>query len=607
MSAPSGGPSGEPRTGSGARLFPAPRKILGPDVTVRHRHRLRTTRDSGLPAQGYSVIIDDAGAELRHADDAGLRYGHQVIDQLSAPDGSLPSVAIWDHPDFETRGFMLDVSRDRVPTRQTLGRLVAALAACRYNQLQLYVEHTFAYRDHQDVWAGSSPLDAADMRWLDDRCAEVGIELVANQNCFGHLGPWLALDSYRQRAECPDGFEVAPGVRFPPAVLAPTAENAELVLSLVREQSVAMESTTVNIGCDETFELGMGVSAGRVRELGRAAVYLEHLRRIIDPLVAEGRRVQFWADIVARHPEHLGEVPSDGTIALVWNYDGPEAPTLDVPAFVTEILDTLGIDLNADTRFAERLRPFVGSGLDFWVAPGTSSWNSVVGRIDNAYANLADAAAAGVAAGASGYLVTDWGDGGHHQPLTVSLAPIAFGGAMSWCGISNAGVDVATVVDELLLGVAGLGVGSIVERIGGVAERTGLVARNSSPIFTALIPSGFTITGSGEPDLVEVGGVLSTLDEVIAELAELEPTPLFGADLIEELAVAVELARFGARSLEIRAGAQGPDPAERAEYLDELIQRYRRAWRSTSRPGGLDRSAAHLEATRDALLSEGRS
>lgn len=584
-------------------LFPRPRRIDHLDPSRRHVHPLSELVDPTLPAQGYRLVVDDAGAVLRHADEAGLRYGRQTIEQLLGSEGSLPSVALVDHPDFATRGFMLDVSRDRVPTRETLERLVAALACCRYNQLQLYVEHTFAYRDHSRVWEGTSPLDADDLRWLDRLCAAEGIELVANQNCFGHLGPWLALAEYRDRAECPEGFEVAPGIRFPPAVLAPTNDNASLVLSLVREQSSALTSTTVNIGCDETFELGMGASRARVERDGRATVYLEQLNRIIEPLVAEGHTVQFWADIIAHHPDQLHRVPSEGTIALVWNYDAPDAPVVELPPSIVEILATLGIDLDDDTRFAARLRPFVDSGLTFWVAPGTSSWNSVVGRTDNAYANLADAAVAGREAGASGYLVTDWGDGGHHQPLTVSFAPIAYGAAVSWCADSNADIDVAAVVDRHLLGVVDLGVGSILERIGGIAARTGLVARNSSPVFTALVPTSFTITGTGTADPAEVAAAISTLDDVLVDLSVLEPTSRFDAELIEELAVAVELARFGAKSLAISAGAERADPAELAAVLDELITRYRRAWLTTSRPGGLDRSAAHLEATRDALLS----
>jgi hypothetical protein len=41
-----------------------------------------------------------------------------------------------------------------------------------------------------------------------------------------------------------------------------------------------VRSRRVNIGCDETFELGRGASAARAAEIGAAGVYLEHLARI---------------------------------------------------------------------------------------------------------------------------------------------------------------------------------------------------------------------------------------------------------------------------------------------------------------------------------------
>lgn len=170
-------------------LFPRPRLVERLDTATRHSHELTSLEDRALPAQGFSLQVDGDGATLRFADDAGFRYGAQTVAQLRDPDGTLPTVSLSDHPDFATRAFMLDVSRDRVPTRATLQRLVAVLDTCRYNQLQLYVEHTFAYKDHEAVWADASPLDADDLRWLDGRCAEVGIDLVANQNCFGHFAP----------------------------------------------------------------------------------------------------------------------------------------------------------------------------------------------------------------------------------------------------------------------------------------------------------------------------------------------------------------------------------------------------------------------------------
>ena len=583
-------------------LYPRPRRVGAADPATRHHHAIRTALDPTLPPQGYVLHVDGHGAQLRHADDAGLRYGLGTAEQLRAADGTLPTVTIEDHPDFATRAYQLDVSRDRVPTRATLDRLVTALEAGRYNQLQLYVEHAFAYREHRVVWADASPVDASDLRWLDDRCAAAGIELVANQNCFGHFGPWLALDEYRWRAECPDGYEVAPGIRLPPGVLAPTPDNADFALALVREQAAAVRSATVNVGCDETFELGMGASRARVEAEGRGSVYVEHLRRILDPLVAEGRTVQYWADVVANHPEHLGEVPRDGAVPLVWNYDAPDAPTVDVPELARQVLDAMGIDVNADTRFARRLRPFADAGLDHWVAPGTSSWNSVVGRLDNALANLRDAAEAGVGSGASGYLVTDWGDGGHHQPLTVSLAPLAYGGAVAWGVDANRDLDPAPIVDAVLLDGGSPGLGAVLDTIGRAASATGLAARNASPLAAGLLSGGFLFY-SGDLDADRLLGVLASLDDARGRVERLAPSERFGPELIEELAVAVDLARFGAETLAARAGAPVPPPTARADALDELIARYRAAWLTTSRPGGLAASAAHLARTRDRLRS----
>jgi hypothetical protein len=59
---------------------------------------------------------------------------------------------------------------------------------------------------------------------------------------------------------------------------------------------------------------------------------------------------------------------------------------------------------------------------------------TLIGRHDNALQNLRLAAQAGRKAGAAGYLNTDWGDGGHPQPLAVSYLPYLAGASHSWCG-----------------------------------------------------------------------------------------------------------------------------------------------------------------------------
>lgn len=86
---------------------------------------------------------------------------------------------------------MLDISRDKVPTLETTFALVDRLASWKINQFQLYTEHTFAYRHHEEVWAKASPFTGDDILALDAYCHERYIELVPNQNSFGHLHRWF--------------------------------------------------------------------------------------------------------------------------------------------------------------------------------------------------------------------------------------------------------------------------------------------------------------------------------------------------------------------------------------------------------------------------------
>ena len=125
---------------------------------------------------------------------------------------------------FTHRAYLLDISRDKVPTMSTLRLLVELLAKFGYNQLQLYIEHTFAYSAHEAVWKDASPLTAAEIRQLNACCAMNGIELVPNQNAFGHLERWLVKPEYNHLAELPQGGAMTPWgtLKKEPTTLCPT-------------------------------------------------------------------------------------------------------------------------------------------------------------------------------------------------------------------------------------------------------------------------------------------------------------------------------------------------------------------------------------------------
>jgi len=361
---------------------------------------------------------------------------------------------------FPVRAYLLDVSRDKVPSLETLKQLVDLLAKFNYNQFQLYTEHTFAYAAHRAVWAEASPLTAAEIRELDDWCAMRGIDLVPNQNSFGHLERWLTHPAYKPLAELPQGGAPLPwgGFRKEPTTLCATDPAAlDFLAGLYDELLPNFSSKLFNIGCDETFDLlGQGRSAAAVAARGEGRVYLDFLVKAAALARDRGKRPMFWGDVILKHPELVPELPKD-LIALDWGYE-------------------------ANHPFQAEAAKFAAAGLDFYVCPGTSAWRSLAGRVENMRGNLAAAEQAARQYHAKGYLVTDWGDHGHWQPLAASLPGLILGGEFAFNGPTAAKVD----LEDALNGVMGVPLGGTLLRLGTLYLYGNALRANASELFNIL-------------------------------------------------------------------------------------------------------------------------
>ncbi|RFU83687.1 glycoside hydrolase [Streptomyces triticagri] len=591
--------------------FPAPRSLTTSPGGAPAGAPVTTSVNSALPDQGYLLRTGPDGVRIEHRDPAGLRYALATLDQLRAsPDFAATGYDIADHPDFERRAFLLDVSRDRVPTRRTLARWVEILALARFNQLELYTEHTYAFRDHRQVWQDASPLTAEDLRWLDGRCAAAGIDLVVNQNTFGHMERFLAHDAYVHRAENPDGFERG-GAHRPASTLEPTARNADFAHGLLTEITAQVRARRLNIGADEPFELGTGRSRERVAELGLGTVYFDYVTRVMRPWLDAGYTVQFWADVFAHHPELLDRVPP-GAIPVIWQYDAPRHAADAVAADSAEVAAwrQRGADLDLlQDGFATHCKRLGDAGVPHWVAPGAGNWNSVIGRLDNAVENMLDAAEAGLASGACGYLLTSWGDNGMWDPPSVAFGPAVVGGAVSWCLETNRDLDPAPVLDEhVLLDAAGLA-GRVLGQLGGVYRLFGVPLLNGSPIARALFPD-FSLPLPELPTPAALDTAAATLAACRRDLADCDPAAGDGDVVVRELVHAIGLAEFAVDVLRARTEAGGSDAdaidpraARRLlRRLDPLLAEQRACWLLRSRPGGLDDSLARIAPLRHQLL-----
>lgn len=391
-------------------LIIPPRQIRRLRATVPSTTRPRRVapRSPRPEAGAFEIGVRPEGIELRANDAAGFFYAKDTLRRLRRRFGAkLPALELADWPAFPVRGFYHDVTRGKVPTLKTLLALAETCAEHRINHLQLYIEHTYAFARHPEVWRGADPLTAYEIRALDARCAELHIELVPSFSTFGHFYTWI-------HNKFPELNELERDVSGDPfnwwdrmmhyTLDCRDPRSLELVSGIIREVRPLFRSRHFNICCDETFDLGKGKNRAAAR-LGSGRLYVDFLKSIMT-VVRECDAVPlFWGDIIRHHPRLLPEIQSDA-IVLDWDY----SPTL------------------ANTMAAELQK----TGRAFYVCGGTSAWNRWLPDHAAAHANLTRYARHGLAHGAAGMLATDWGDSGHINMLGPTLPLLALAGAAAW-------------------------------------------------------------------------------------------------------------------------------------------------------------------------------
>jgi hypothetical protein len=136
--------------------------------------------------------------------------------------------------------------------------------------------------------------------------------------------------------------------------------------------------------------------------------------------------------------------------------------------------------------FEKEAAQFAKAKIPFYVCPGTSTWQTLIGRHDNALANLRAAAKAGKKFGAIGFLNTDWGDGGHPQPLAVSWPLFAAGAALAW---NSKALDQRTLLKVLSRDVFEDPAGKMAVagfKLGFAHQKLGVTALNETPLGTVI-------------------------------------------------------------------------------------------------------------------------
>ena len=579
------------RTASGALLWA---RMIRDEALHSAGLRLRILRGAGEPgcvsldedpameADHYRLTVSPEGICVAGGSDEALLHGVCTLRQWIRRNGAvLPSLEIEDWPDLPHRGFYQDISRGRVLTMDSLKKIVDLLCEYKINEFQLYIEHTYLFRNLSEAWRDEDPLEAEDILELDAYCRERHIELIPSLATFGHMYQILSTKTCAELCELRDSekipFSYSYAIRR--HTINPTHPGSlELVKGMISEYKALFTSRKFNICCDETFDLCSDRSAAAAEKEGAHNLYIRYLAELCRWLLEQGITPLFWGDVLGVVPESFKELP-EGVICLNWGYQ-PDYPE-------------------------DEIRNLAKLGAAQYACPGVSTWSHMTPLLADSFSNIRAMCRYAHQYGAIGLLNTDWGDWGHICDPAFSVPGILYGAAFSW----NSGEK---TMEEMNDAISFLYYGDRSGRFMRAFEK--LTLNESFPWHRVIhwIESDERerkqILSDTLPEILKAPEMNSRLAEAVLEMdraaaemaAERRPvthtfrTAAEGVRVLNEAGLALA-ARY------VNPEIPHQDPAVLAAETEKWYHEYIRVWESTCRRSTLERTRRLMDTLADIL------
>lgn len=354
-----------------------------------------------LPAslynQAYQLTIAEKDITITAISPRGLFYGAMSLIQLieKSPTKEINTVTITDWPDMEFRGISDDISRGQVSNIKNFKRIIDFIARYKMNIYMPYLEDMLEFEEYPSIGIGRGRLSKIEVEEIVQYASERYIDVIPAFQTLGHFENILTQKEFVDYAEFPGA-----------ASLAVTEEKTyTFIETMLSEVFELFPSKYINIGADESYDVGYGKSKNLTKRVGKSKVHAEHYKKVFSFCKQNNKEVMMYGDVILNHTDILDLIPNDVTI-IDWHYGASSSyPSTDI---------------------------FKDAGFKYIVSPTVWNFTTTFPTYQIALPNIKTIIGDGLLNGSSGMINSNWGDYGAETFKEFVLFGYAWSAQCSW-------------------------------------------------------------------------------------------------------------------------------------------------------------------------------
>ncbi len=350
-----------------------------------------------LLKQAYQLNITEDGISINATTAKGLYYGAMSLVQLieHRVTNEIPTMAILDWPNMELRGISDDISRGQVSNLENFKRIIDFIARYKMNVYMPYLEDMLKLKSYPSIGKGRGALTNNEVKEIVKYAKKRYVDVIPAFQTLGHFENILTSKKFVDYAEFPGA-----------ASLAVTEKKTYVFLeNMLKEVFTLFPSEYINIGADESYDVGSGKSKALTRSIGRSKVHAEHYKKVFNICKENNKKVMMYGDVILNHTDILNLIPKDVTI-IDWHYGANTSyPSTDI---------------------------FKNAGFKFLVSPSVWNFRTTFPTYQIALPNIKTIIHDGLLNGSKGMINSNWGDYGAETFKEFVLFGYAWSAQCSW-------------------------------------------------------------------------------------------------------------------------------------------------------------------------------